>query len=104
MVRVGYGGPKKVRGLHPIGKRQVLVYNVNDLLKINPEEEVATIGHGVGMRKREEICSKAIELNIHVTNMIEKYKVKYAPAIEEEVEEFEELSEEEYVELDENES
>jgi large subunit ribosomal protein L32e len=31
IVKVGYRGPAAVRGLHPSGFRDVLVYNVSDL-------------------------------------------------------------------------
>jgi len=68
IVKVGYRGPTAVRGLHPSGFRDVLVYNVSDLERLNPETDAARIAHTVGARKRMEILAKAKELGIKVLN------------------------------------
>ncbi len=68
IVKVGYRGPAAVRGLHPSGFRDVLVYNVSDLEHLNPETDAARIAHTVGARKRMEILAKAKELGIKVLN------------------------------------
>jgi large subunit ribosomal protein L32e len=68
VVRVGYGSPKLVRGLHPSGFREVMVYNVNDLEGIDPNTEAVRIGHSVGTKKRIELEKKAEELGIRVLN------------------------------------
>ena len=68
LVSVGYGSPRKVRGLHPSGKREVLVHNVEELERINPEVEVARIAHTVGLRKRIQILERAKDLGITVLN------------------------------------
>lgn len=68
-VRVGYRGPKEVRGLHPSGFEEVMIYNVADLEKINPEKQAARIGGNVGTKKRLEIAKKAEELEIRILNM-----------------------------------
>jgi len=68
IVKVGYRGPAAVRGLHPSGFRDVLVYNVSDLLRLNPETDAARIAHTVGAKKRLEILAKAKELGIKVLN------------------------------------
>jgi len=39
LVKVGYGGPKISLGLHPSGYTDNLVYNVNDLDKLNPKPD-----------------------------------------------------------------
>lgn len=67
-VKVGYRGPKLVRGLHPSGYREVLVHNVKELEKLNPEIEAARIAHTVGAKKRGEILKRAKELGIKVLN------------------------------------
>ena len=67
-VRVGFGGPKKVRGLHPSGFEEVLVYNVSDLEKINADKQAARIGGTVGTKKRIAIVEKAKELDIRLLN------------------------------------
>ncbi len=68
VVSIGYGGPSKVKNLHPSGFKEVMVYNVNDLEKLDPKREAARIGHSVGVRKRIEIGEKAEELGIRVLN------------------------------------
>lgn len=68
-VRVGFRGPKDVRGLHSSGFEEVMVYNVNDLEHINNETQAARIGGSVGTRKRIEIEKKAEELDVRILNM-----------------------------------
>ncbi len=68
VVDSGYRNPKKVRGLHPSGFREVLVFNPKDLEKINPEREAVRIAGRVGVRKRMEIEKKAEELGLRVLN------------------------------------
>jgi large subunit ribosomal protein L32e len=68
IVKVGYRGPRKARGLHPSGYRDRLVHNVRDLEKLDPKSEAARIGHSVGRRKRIDIISKASSLGIKVLN------------------------------------
>jgi len=67
-VRVGFRGPKKVRGLHPSGFEEVLVYNVSDLEKIDADKQAARIGGTVGTKKRVAIVEKAKELDIRLLN------------------------------------
>lgn len=68
VVSIGYGSPKGARFLHPSGFKEVLVWNVKDLEKIRPELEAARVAHQVGMRKRQEIETKADELGIRILN------------------------------------
>jgi large subunit ribosomal protein L32e len=68
LVRIGYGGPKIARGLHPSGYIDNLVYNVKDLEKLDPKTDGIRFGHGVGKKKRLEIVSKAKEMNFKVFN------------------------------------
>ncbi|MCD6479790.1 50S ribosomal protein L32e [Candidatus Bathyarchaeota archaeon] len=76
---VGYRGPKAVRGLHPSGYEEVLVYNVGDLATIDPETQAIRIAGTVGARKRAIILAEAEKRGIKVLN----------PGFEEEVEEIE---------------
>lgn len=69
MVEVGYGSPRKVKGLLPNGKKPVLVHNIDELLSIDKEKEVAIIASNVGKRKREQIIQKAKELGIEIFNI-----------------------------------
>ena len=68
LVRVGYRGPKISRGLHPSGYTDNLVYNVNDLEKLNPKTDGVRIGHSVGSKKRKEIIVKSKERKFKVFN------------------------------------
>ena len=68
-VKVGYGKPRLVRGLHPSGFEEVMVYRPEDLEKVDPARQAARIGGSVGLRKRVEIVRKARELGIRVLNV-----------------------------------
>ena len=68
MARIGYGTNKEVRGLHPSGFEEVLVYNPKDLEGLDPKKQAARIGHQVGTRKRIAIEDKADELGIRILN------------------------------------
>ena len=67
-VRVGFRGPRNVRGLHPSGFEEILVYNVKDIESVNPKTQAARIGRTVGTKKRFEIEKKADELDIRILN------------------------------------
>lgn len=68
LVKVGYRGPKKARGLHPSGYKDKLIHNIRDLEKLDPKTDAARIGHSVGRRKRIDIVNKANALGIKVLN------------------------------------
>ena len=68
LVRVGYRGPVKSRGLHPSGHYEALVHRPADLDGLVPGRDVARIGGTVGAKKRETILSRATELGIRVVN------------------------------------
>jgi len=94
-VAVGYRGPKEARGLHPSGYVEVLVRNVDDVSKVDPETQAVRIGHTVGARKRVEILARAGERGIHVLNPKRVVEVEEEFAEEEEEAEEAEGSEEE---------
>ena len=68
LVKVGYRGPKEARGLHPSGFTDNLVYNLNDLEKLDPKKDGVRFGHSVGTKKRKEIVAKAIEDKFKIFN------------------------------------
>ena len=68
VVDSGFRNPKKVRGLHPSGFREVLIHNVKELEKLNPKRDAAKIASRVGVKKRTEIEKRAEELNIKILN------------------------------------
>jgi large subunit ribosomal protein L32e len=68
-VRVGFRGPKDVRGLHSSGFEEIIVYNVNDLNGLDPKKQAARIGSSVGTKKRLDIEKKAEELDVRILNL-----------------------------------
>lgn len=70
LPKIGYSSPKKVKGLHPSGFKEKLVYNLKDLEGIDAEKEAIKIAHSVGKKKRQEIIAKADELGIRVLNRV----------------------------------
>jgi large subunit ribosomal protein L32e len=66
-VEVGYRSPKKIRGFHPSGFREVLVHNLRELEKIN-SESVIRVSSTVGLRKKILIVEKAKERGLKVLN------------------------------------
>jgi len=45
-----------------------MVYNKNDLAKIDPGKDAVRIGRTVGRRKREEIMAEALRMKLKVLN------------------------------------
>ena len=68
LVKVGYKGPRKSRGLHPSGYNDILVFNTRDLSKIDPKVDAVRIAHGVGNKKRIDIVTEATKLKIKILN------------------------------------
>ena len=64
----GFGAPRLLRFLHPSGKKEILIFNLHDLEKINSQTEAARIAHSVGKKKKQEILKKADEIKIAVLN------------------------------------
>lgn len=67
-VNVGWRGPKGVRNLHPSGSLEVIVYNINDLSKIDASTQAARIASTVGLRKREKIIEEANKKGVKILN------------------------------------
>jgi len=80
-VKIGYGGPRAAKGLHPSGYAEVLVRTLDDLNKVDPKTQAIRIAHTVGMKKRAEISLRAGEKGVHILNPLPEVKP------EEEVEE-----------------
>lgn len=81
LVKIGYRGPKKARGLHPSGYTDNLVFNVKDLGRLNPAGDAARIGHAVGQRKRLLILAEARNMGIKVLNPGKEQKAEEASEI-----------------------
>ncbi|MDW0297050.1 MAG: 50S ribosomal protein L32e [Nitrososphaeraceae archaeon] len=87
LVKVGYKGPRKSRGLHPSGYNDVLIFNTNDLTRIDPKIDAIRIAHGVGHKKRLDILNEATKLKIKVLNpgkieKVEKVETKPKKEVE----------------------
>jgi large subunit ribosomal protein L32e len=78
LVKIGYRGPKKARGLHPSGYTDNLVFNVKDLGRLDPAADAARIGHAVGQRKRLLILAEAHNKGIKVLNPGREQKAEEA--------------------------
>jgi large subunit ribosomal protein L32e len=84
-VNVGYRGPKATRGVHPSGYKEVLVYNTEELKKIDPKTHAVRIAHQVGRRKRAKILVEAKKRKITILNLKEiKEVAKEEKELEEE--------------------
>src|ERR687889_1625631 len=81
LVKVGYRGPKKARGLHPSGYTDNLVFNVKDLGRLDPSKDAARIAHVVGQRKRLLILADARVKGIKVLNPGKEQKAEEASEI-----------------------
>lgn len=68
IVKVGFRGPKDVRGLHPSGFEEVMIHNILQLENVDPKTQAARVGGTVGTKKRIGIEDRADELGIRVLN------------------------------------
>lgn len=68
IVKIGYRGPRLVRGMHPQGLIPVVVNNIDELSKYNPAVHIIYIGGNVGLRKALDIYKTAIEKGFKIAN------------------------------------
>lgn len=64
----GYGSPLAVRGMHPSGFRETLVFNSAQLEDLDPDQDAIRIGGSVGARKRAVIQEKAVSAGLKILN------------------------------------
>ena len=67
VVDVGYRGPRAIRGVHPSGYREVMVFTRKDLEMIKPMH-AARISGTIGRKKKIELIKFANEKKIPVLN------------------------------------
>lgn len=79
VVKIGYSRPRKIRGIHPSGMWEVLVWRPADLEKVDPKTQVARIAHTVGENKRVLILDEAKKAGIRVLNPRLKRRAEAAP-------------------------
>lgn len=68
LVKVGYRGPARYRGLHPSGFREVLVSKVEELSSLDPRIHAVRIAGGLGRRKKAQVYEAAVEAGLRVLN------------------------------------
>ena len=68
IVKVGYGTPKEIRGLHPSGLEPVRVHNVKELEGLDPSKHLVVIASTVGLRKKLQIVEAARARGFRVAN------------------------------------
>ena len=66
LPNVGYKNPPCLRGIHPCGKREVLVCNITALEGL--KDVAVRIGSSVSKRKKETMRKKAKEMKLKVLN------------------------------------
>lgn len=64
----GYCQPRKIRGLHPCGLQDVLIFNAEQLGAFDPKKHALRIAAGVGKKKRIEMVKKAQEKGFRILN------------------------------------
>ena len=68
LPKPGFGSPIAVRGMHPSGFYEVLVYTVDDLEGLDAKTQAVRIAAKVGNRKRTGIQEKALSAGLKVLN------------------------------------
>ncbi|MBM3896935.1 MAG: 50S ribosomal protein L32e [Thaumarchaeota archaeon] len=68
LVKIGYRGPKAVRGLHPSGLRDILVHNSNDMDNLNPRTDAVRFAGTLGGKTRAMLMQRAQQMGIKVLN------------------------------------
>ena len=68
-ISVGYGSPKKVKGLDSSGLKKVMIHSIKDIEKLDVKKEIATMSKTVGMRKRIQLINKAKTAGVMITNV-----------------------------------
>ena len=85
LPKPGYGSPIAVRGMHPSGFFEVLVFSEKDLENLDVKTQAIRISAGVGARKRKTLQEKAVAAGFKVLNtrVIKEPVKKEKPAEEE---------------------
>lgn len=68
VVRVGFAGPKSVRGLHASGFQEVYVEVLSDLNKIDTKTQAARVSGTLGTRKLRALYEAADKLGVRILN------------------------------------
>ncbi|MFX1488554.1 MAG: 50S ribosomal protein L32e [Promethearchaeota archaeon] len=66
---IGYRAPKKVRGLHPSGYKEVRITTIEDLKKLNKRKHVIKISAKIGAKKRIALIDYSQKRGFKVLNL-----------------------------------
>ena len=66
---IGYRSPKKVRGIHPSGYKEVMVFNVNDLKGLNNKKHALKLSGRLGAKKRIALIDYAQNRGFKILNI-----------------------------------
>lgn len=75
-VSQGYRSPRKVRGMHKSGLKQVRICSFNDLEGLDPKKECLILSSVAGAKKKSLILSKAKSLGFYVVNSNIEKRIK----------------------------
>jgi len=92
---VGYRGPKKVRGLHPSGFEEVLIFNINDIKGLSNKKHALKISGKLGAKKRIALVDYAQNRGFKILNLgiAQKELERFEALLESPLEEEESLDE-----------
>lgn len=79
MPSIGYRTGNGRRDIHPSGKREVLVENLNDIEKLKGLDVVGRISGRVGRKKRREMTDGAKELGVVLLNPLRERALEAEP-------------------------
>lgn len=69
IVKVGYGSPRKTRGLHPSGLKPILISSRRDLEEAgSPEGKILVFSSKLGRRLREAFAKEALSKGFAIAN------------------------------------
>ncbi|MFW9770651.1 MAG: 50S ribosomal protein L32e [Candidatus Heimdallarchaeota archaeon] len=90
---VGYRSPKKVRGIHPSGYKEVRVFNINDLKGLSNKKHAIKISGKLGAKKRIALVDYAQNRGFKILNLgiAQKELERFEALLESPLEEGEDL-------------
>ncbi len=73
-VDSGYRSPKEVRYMHFSNLNQIMIYNLNDIKKLDAKKDAAIIASSIGAKKKIVVLEECMKSNIKVLNIIDPKK------------------------------
>lgn len=66
---IGYRSPKKVRGLHPSGLKEITITNIKEVDNLSPKEYGVKISSKVGANKRKDLIEELKKKKFTIFNI-----------------------------------